>query len=212
MSGEMNAGDRAMVEALASAGFDQHMMYETDSSQRCMKQDILVADLKSALLSRLAALCAERDALAEQVLEALDGLAMTAVEYDSDAFGLPSMVERNTGRAEGVRRAIEVMRTTLAAARADERAQWAARATDQERELVGRLMAAGRDERLSTGALYLEAAGVITTLLAALTAARGKADESFSDGYALGLKRRAEELAANKRLLDAAPRGAKGEG
>ncbi len=44
----------------------------------------------------------------------------------------------------------------------------------------------------------------MSTLLAALTAARGKADESCSDGYALGLKQRAEELAANKRLLDAA--------
>ena len=62
----------------------------------------------------------------------------------------------------------------ITAARADERAQLAARATEQERELVGRLMAAGRDERLSTGALYLEAAGVITTRMATARRSRSR--------------------------------------
>ena len=90
MSEDMHAEDLASVKALASAGFDQGMMYGADSSQRCMKQDILVADLKSALLSRLAALRAENERL-NRVLDeaaqhakdaALDVLAATGIIGD----------------------------------------------------------------------------------------------------------------------------------
>ncbi|MBK9067306.1 MAG: hypothetical protein IPL76_10565 [Gemmatimonadetes bacterium] len=119
-----------------------------------------------------------RDAVASLSDESAMELAQDLAEDCIVVRGEPDVDGRTVGEIVGarVRARLDAL---ITAARADEQAQWAARATEQERGMVERLIEAAHEDAHDIqyfGQHYDNASKEATTLLAALTAARERGE------------------------------------